>query len=102
MTSTKAKELKNFLTSQSKEIFDLCYFIFENSQNVKGSLLTEAIKLYGLNIQYFPKEYVFRDDIIIRFLNDIKNVPQIRVDVLKCFNEICKEISILITNNFLI
>lgn len=91
MTSSKSKELKNILTSQSKEIFELCYFIFENSQNVKSSLLNEAVKLYALNVQYFPKEYVFRDDIILRFLNDIKNVPQIRVDVLKCFNEICKK-----------
>lgn len=78
------------LTKESQSIFDLCLYIFENSNNVKISLLTEAVKLYASNIKWFPYEYVFRNDIVTRFLNDIKNMPQIRVEVLKCFNEICK------------
>lgn len=90
ITSSKFVELKAMLTKESQAIFELCLYIFENSQSVKGSLLIEAVKLYALNIRYFPYEYVFRNDIVTRFLNDIKNLPQIRVEVLKCFNEICK------------
>ena len=82
------------MQKESQSIFELCLYIFENSQSVKHSLLAEAVKLYANNIKYFPYEYVFRNDIVTRFLNDIKNMPQIRVEVLKCFNEICNNIFI--------
>jgi exportin-1 len=69
-------------------VFDLCLFIFENSANVKQSLLIEAVKLFADNVKWFPLEYVFREDILSRFLNDIKNMPFIRVQVMKCLGEI--------------
>lgn len=82
--------MKTILQKESQAVFELCLYIFENSQSVKPSLLSEAVKLYASNIKYFPFDYVFRNDIVTRFLNDIKNMPQIRVEVLKFFNEICK------------
>ncbi len=90
MTTNKALELKNQMSKEFSAVFDLCLFIFENSQNCKTSLLQEAVKLFAENVKWFPLEYVFRDDVLTRFLNDIKNIPQIRLLVIKCLGEICK------------
>lgn len=70
-------------------VFDLCLFIFENSTSVKSSLLIEAIKLFSGYVKWFPLEYVFRQDILTKFLNDLKNIPTIRLEVIKCLGEIC-------------
>ena len=90
MTTSKALELKNMMAKEFGAVFELCLFIFENSSNVKQSLLIEAVKLFAENVKWFPLEYVFRQDILSRFLNDIKNMPFIRVQVMKCLGEICK------------
>jgi hypothetical protein len=90
MTTSKALELKNMMAKEFGAVFDLCLFIFENSNNVKQSLLVEAVKLFAENVKWFPLEFVFRNDILSRFLNDIKNMPFIRVQVMKCLGEICK------------
>lgn len=100
MTTSKAQELKNLMSKEFGAVFDLCCFIFENSQNVKQSLLTEAVKLFAENVRWFPLEYVFRDDILSKFLNDIKSMSFIRVQVMKCLGEICKLNTII--NNFFI
>jgi exportin-1 len=91
MTTSKAQELKNLMSMEFGAIFELCNFIFSNSGNVKQSLLLEAVKLFAENVKWFPLEYVFRDDILSRFLNDIKNMPFIRVQVMKCLGEICNK-----------
>jgi hypothetical protein len=83
------------MAKEFSSVFELCCFIFENSQNVKSSLLVEAVKLFGESVKWFPLEYVFKEDIIQRFLNDIKNMPGIRVQVMKCLGEICKIIFII-------
>ena len=70
-------------------VFDLCFFIFQNSSNVKQSLLLEAVKLFADNVKWFPMEYVFREDILNRFLNDMKTMSFLRVQVMKLFGEIC-------------
>jgi hypothetical protein len=90
MTTSKAMELKNLMSKEFGAVFELCCFIFENSANVKQSLLLEAVKLFAENVKWFPLEYVFRDDILSRFLSDIKNMTFIRVQVIKCLGEICK------------
>jgi hypothetical protein len=90
MTTSKALELKNLMVKEFGAVFELCLFIFENSSNVKQNLLIEAVKLFGENVKWFPLEYVFRDDILSRFLNDMKTMPFIRIPVMKCLGEICK------------
>jgi hypothetical protein len=73
-------------------VFDLCLFIFGNSSNVKQTLLLEAVKLFADNVKWFPIEYVFREDILNRFLSDMKSMSFLRVQVMKCFGEICKKL----------
>jgi hypothetical protein len=89
MTTSKALELKNLMSKEFGSVFELCLFIFENSQNVKNTLLLEAVKLFSGYIKWFPLEYVFREDIITKFLGDLKTIPSIRLEVIKCLGEIC-------------
>jgi hypothetical protein len=72
-------------------VFELCCFIFENSQNVKQSLLIEAVKLYADYVKWFPLEFVFREDLLMKFLNDFKQMTFLRVEIMKCLGEICKK-----------
>jgi hypothetical protein len=89
MTTTKVQELKSMMAKEFGAVFELCCFIFENSQNVKQSLLIEAIRLYSSYVKWFPLEYVFREDILAKFLNDFKQMTFLRVEVMKCLGEIC-------------
>jgi exportin-1 len=90
MTTNKALELKNMMSKEFSAVFDLCLFIFENSQNVKASLITEAVKLYTSYVKWFPLEFVFREDILSKFLADFKTMTFLRVEIMKCLGEICK------------
>ena len=91
MTTNKVQELKSLMAKEFGAVFELCCFIFENSQNVKQSLLIEAIRLYSSYVKWFPLEYVFREDILAKFLNDFKQMTFLRVEVMKCLGEICKK-----------
>jgi exportin-1 len=94
MTTSKVQELKSMMVKEFGAVFELCCFIFENSQNVKQSLLIEAIKLYSSYVKWFPLEFVFREDILSKFLNDFKQMTFLRVEVMKCLGEICKYINL--------
>jgi hypothetical protein len=89
LTTSKAQELKLLMSKEFSSVFDLCCFIFENSSNVKNSLLTEAVKLYSSYVKWFPIEYVFREDILTKLLNDMVKMPFLRLEIMKCFGEIC-------------
>jgi hypothetical protein len=91
MTTNKVQELKSLMAKEFGAVFELCCFIFENSQNVKQSLLIEAVRLYASYVKWFPLEYVFREDILAKFLNDFKQMTFLRVEVMKCLGEICKK-----------
>jgi exportin-1 len=88
MTTSKANELKVLMSKEFSSVFELCIFIFENSANVKQTLLLEAMKLYSGFIKWFPLEYVFREDLLSKFLADMKTLNFLRLTTMKCFSEI--------------
>ena len=88
LTTKKAMELKSKMAAEFSQVFLLCQFIFDNSANVKQSLLIEAVKLFAEYTTWFPIEYVFNDKIITQFLSNIKTMPFIRVEVIKCIGQI--------------
>ena len=94
MTTSQAAELKILMSKEFSSVFELCIFIFENSGSVKHTLLLEAMKLYSGFIKWFPLEFVFREDLLSKFLSDMKTMNFLRLNTMKCFAEICK---ILIT-----
>lgn len=73
-------------------IYDLIMFILDNSQNVKKSLLKNALKLFAVTVKYFPLENVLDQRLMARFLEDLGKIPSSRLDIMKCFGEICKSI----------
>ncbi len=77
------------MSKEFQAVFDLCVFVFCKSSNVKQSLLKEAVNFFAESVKWFPLEYVFREDVLAWFLNDMENIPYIRVQVMKCLGEIC-------------
>lgn len=78
------------MLQESDKIYDLCMFIFDNSHNVKKSLLKQAFKLFSASVKYFNLDYVFNEKIITKFLEDLTKISASRLDIMKCFGEICK------------
>jgi len=90
LTRSKAQVLQNMMKKESYMIYDLCLFIFDNSHNVKKSLLKLAFRLFACSVQYFPLESVFDSNLMLKFLEDLNKISASRLDIMKCFGEICK------------
>ena len=88
LTTQKAFELKNKMSTEFSQVFLLCKFIFDNAQNVKQSLLIQAVELFAEYTTWFPINYVFDSKIIGTFLENLKTMPFIRVEVIKCIGQI--------------
>ena len=88
LTTKKAIELKTKMQKEFEEVYILCKFIFENSQSVKQSLLVESVQLYAEYTTWFPVDYVFNQKIIETFLNNIKTMPFIRNEIIKCIGQL--------------
>lgn len=92
LTKNKAQILQNLMFAESHHVYDLCLFIFNNSLHVKKSLLKYAFKLFAASVKYYNLENVFNPDLITKFLEDLTKIPASRLDIMKCFGEICKSL----------
>lgn len=88
LTTKKAYELKAKMAKEFSQVFYLCQFIFDNASNVKQTLLVEAVKLFAEYTTWFPLEFVFNEKIITQFLQYLKSMNFIRVEVIKCIGQI--------------
>jgi len=86
MTQTKAKHLKDTMCSQFSEVFQLCQFVLENSQNAPLVGVTMETLLRFLN--WIPLGYIFETKLIQTFVTKFLNVPMFRNVTLKCLTEI--------------
>lgn len=80
------------MSKEFRSVFDLCCFIFANTNNVRKSLSKAAIKVYADYIKWFPLEFVFEMNIINSLLSDLGSKSNLRLDIMKCFGEICNSI----------
>lgn len=62
MTQTKAKHLKDTMCSEFSQIFQLCQFVMDNSQNVPLVAVTLETLLRFLN--WIPLGYIFETKLI--------------------------------------
>lgn len=62
LTQTKAKHLKDTMCSEFSQIFQLCQFVMENSQNVPLVAVTLETLLRFLN--WIPLGYIFETKLI--------------------------------------
>ncbi|KZC10900.1 PREDICTED: exportin-1 [Dufourea novaeangliae] len=86
MTQTKAKHLKDTMCSEFSQIFQLCQFVLDSSQNIPLVSVTLETLLRFLN--WIPLGYIFETKLISTLVFKFLNVPIFRNVTLKCLTEI--------------
>ncbi|CAG4948682.1 unnamed protein product [Colias eurytheme] len=86
LTQTKAKHLKDTMCSEFSQIFQLCQFVLENSQNAPLVDATLHTLLRFLN--WIPLGYIFEMKLISTLIFKFLNVPMFRNVTLSCLTEI--------------
>ncbi|XP_014669844.1 PREDICTED: exportin-1-like isoform X2 [Priapulus caudatus] len=86
MTQIKAKHLKDTMCSEFSQIFQLCQFVMENSQNAPLVAATLETLLRFLN--WIPLGYIFETKLISTLIYKFLDVPMFRNVTLKCLTEI--------------
>ncbi|GAB1601395.1 exportin-1-like [Argonauta hians] len=86
MTQAKAKHLKDSMCSEFSQIFQLCQFVMDNSQNAPlvGSTLETLLRF----LNWIPLGYIFETKLITTLVCKFLNVPMFRNVTLKCLTEI--------------
>ncbi|CAI9730357.1 exportin-1-like isoform X1 [Octopus vulgaris] len=86
MTQAKAKHLKDSMCSEFSQIFQLCQFVMDNSQNAPlvGSNLETLLRF----LNWIPLGYIFETKLITTLICKFLNVPMFRNVTLKCLTEI--------------
>ncbi|XP_046388260.1 exportin-1 [Ischnura elegans] len=86
MTQTKAKHLKDTMCSEFSQIFQLCQFVMDTSQNAPlvGATLETLLRF----LNWIPLGYIFETKLISILIYKFLNVPMFRNVTLKCLTEI--------------
>eukprot|EP00118_Oscarella_pearsei_P024873 m.306992 g.306992 ORF g.306992 m.306992 type:complete len:1067 (+) comp41797_c0_seq1:376-3576(+) len=86
MTQLKAKHLRDSMCSEFSEVFQLCFFVMENSQNVGliGATLETLLKF----LNWIPLGYIFETKLTSTLIYKFLNVPVFRNLTLSCLTEI--------------
>lgn len=86
LTQTKAKYLKDTMCSEFSQIFQLCQFVMDNSQNAPlvGATLETLLRF----LNWIPLGYIFETKLITTLVFKFLNVPMFRNVTLKCLTEI--------------
>ncbi|XP_018012773.1 exportin-1 [Hyalella azteca] len=86
MTQTKAKHLKDTMCSEFQQVFMLCLYVMENSQNPQLVSATLETLLRFLN--WIPLGYIFETKLISTLIFKFLSLPLFRNVTLKCLTEI--------------
>ncbi|XP_063392706.1 exportin-1 [Cydia fagiglandana] len=86
LTQTKTKHLKDTMCSEFSQIFQLCQFVLENSQNAPLVEATLHTLLRFLN--WIPLGYIFEMKLISTLIFKFLSVPLFRNVTLSCLTEI--------------
>lgn len=86
ITQTKAKHLKDTMCAEFSQIFQLCQFVLETSQNPPLVNVTLETLLRFLN--WIPLGYIFETKLIHTLVFKFLPVPLFRNVTLKCLTEI--------------
>ncbi|XP_025103585.1 exportin-1-like [Pomacea canaliculata] len=86
MTQAKAKHLKDTMCSEFSQIFQLCQFVMDNSQNAPlvGATLETLLRF----LNWIPLGYIFETKLITTLIYKFLNVPMFRNVTMKCLTEI--------------
>lgn len=86
MVQSKAKHLKEVMCDQFSEVFELCYYIMENSDNEK--LVLTCLKTLLKFTTWIPLGYFFKTELISKLCTRLLPYPFFRNATLACLTEI--------------
>ncbi|KAL1121954.1 hypothetical protein AAG570_003362 [Ranatra chinensis] len=86
LTQTKAKHLKDTVCQEFLQVFQLCQFVLDNSQNAPlvGATLETLLRF----LNWIPLGYIFETQLIQPLIFKFLNVPMFRNVTLNCLTEI--------------
>lgn len=86
ITQTKAKHLKDTMCNEFSQIFNLCFFVLENSLN--APLIASTLDTLLRFMNWIPYGYIFETQLIDLLISKFLAVPMFRNVTLKCLSEI--------------
>ena len=88
LTAKKAYELREKMSKEFIEVFNLCQLIMNNSNQVKQSLLIQSIKLFAEYLNWFPINLTLNQDIMKKTLTNFKELSFCRTETMRCLENI--------------
>ena len=86
ITQTKAKHLKDTMCNEFSQIFNLCFYVLENSLN--APLIASTLDTLLRFMNWIPYGYIFETQLIDLLISKFLAVPMFRNVTLKCLSEI--------------
>ncbi|XP_039253887.1 exportin-1-like [Styela clava] len=86
MTQAKAKHLKDSMCNEFAQVFQLCQFVMDNSQN--APLVNATLNTLLLFLNWIPLGYIFETELITTLVYKFLGLPMFRNITLKCLTEI--------------
>ena len=88
LTSKKAYELREKMSKEFIEVFNLCQLIINNSSSVNKNILIQSIKLFGEYMNWFPINLTLNPDIMRQTLVNFKNLSSCRTETMRCLGNL--------------
>ena len=88
LTAKKAYELREKMSKEFIEVFNLCQLIINNSNSVSKNLLIQSIKLFGEYMNWFPINLTLNPDIMKQTLVNFKNFTYCRTETMRCLGNL--------------
>ena len=88
ITAKKAYELREKMSKEFVEVFNLCQLVINNSNNVPKNLLIRAIKLFAEYMNWFPINLTLNQDIMMKTLLNFKDLSSCRTETMKCLGNL--------------
>ena len=88
LTTKKAYELREKMSKEFIEVFNLCQLIISNSNSVNKNLLIQSIKLFGEYMNWFPINLTLNVDIMKQTLLNFKNLSSCRTETMRCLGNL--------------
>ena len=104
LTAKKAYELREKMSKEFIEVFNLCQLIISNSNSVNKNLLIKAIQLFAEYMNWFPINLTLNQDIMMKTLINFKELGSCRTETMKCLGNLfgikMKNLSLNEINNY--
>ena len=88
LTTKKAYELREKMSKEFIEVFNLCQLIISNASSVNKNLLIQSIKLFGEYMNWFPINLTLNVDIMKQTLLNFKNLSSCRTETMRCLGNL--------------